>query len=556
MLKNKRLLSIGILALLTSMSTLTAQDLPEAIKAMDNGQLQQAKSLLEELIKQDPTAGINYYYLGDLYLKQNQVDAAKAIFNEGLQLKDNGSLNYIGLGQIDLLNKDAQGAILNFAKAQSKIKRKDYDQKLLVAQGYLTGENPNYEMAISIANEVLQDDVQNSSAFYVLGQGLLGKGEVQPAYDNFRHAVATNPENNAAKLALSLILQKSGSYSQASVQLEELIKSDLGFLPAYKALGDTYYYWSLKDKGQSNALQQKAEKAYQEYSAKNPQDVSATQDYVEFLLNTSTPSKAVVLLDQLAAKESGDDQWIYFIGHGYYQAGDYSKAIMYLQKNVDQSKAPSSELYFTLGSSYLLDKSSGEQNQQKALEYLNKAVAMDKNTSSQFNSLGVSLFRAKEYQKAIDVFKIATTDKTGSNYATDLYYIGLCYYSLADETQQDQATLVSQATKYFDSCLQSNPSIAEANFYKARANRLVSQDPVNYQLVFQGYDNYVNQIRKSQQLPDKTDTARLIEAYNWLGSYYANSEQNQKAIESFNMTLGLDSTNAYALKTIQALDGM
>ncbi|MHC5308852.1 tetratricopeptide repeat protein [Myroides sp. LJL116] len=556
MLKNKRLLSVGILALLSSMSTLTAQDLPQALKAMDNGQLQQAKSMLEELIKQNPTSGINYYYLGDLYLKQNQVDSAKTIFKEGLELKDNGSLNYIGLGQIDLLNKDAQGAILNFAKAQSKIKRKDYDQKLLVAQGYLTGENPNYDMAISIANEVLQDDVQNSNAFHVLGQGLLGKGEVQPAYDNFRHAVATNPENNAAKLALSLILQKSGSYSQASSQLEQLIQSDPSFLPAYKALGDTYYHWSLKDKGQSSALQAKAAKAYQEYSTKNPSDISATQDYVTFLLDTSTPSKAIVLLDQLASKESGDANWTAFIGQSYYKAGDYSKAISFLQKNLGQSQGASPEVYFTLGSSYLLDTSNGEQNQQKAYEYLNKAISLDKNTSSEFNTLGVSLFRSKEYQKAIEVFKIATTDKTGSNYAIDLYYIGLCYYSLADQGEQDQTNYVAQATKYFDACLQSNPSIGEANFYKARANRLISEDPANYQLVFEAYDNYVNQFRKSEQLPDKTDTARLIEAYNWLGSYYANSDQKQKAIESFNMTLGLDNTNEYALKTIHALDGM
>lgn len=552
MLKNKRLLTLGLFALLSGAPTLQAQDLEQAIKLIESGNLSKAKGLLNELIEQSPSQGLNYYYLGETYLQENQIDSAKAIFNKGLEVKDNGTLNYIGLGQIDLLNNDSQGAVLNFAKAQSKIKRRAYDQKLLVAQGYLTGSNPNYEMAISIAKEVLAEDVQNSQAFTVLGQAQFAKGDVQDAYGNFRHAVTTNPDNITAKLALALILQKSGGYEQSALQLEDLIKSDPDFLPTYKALGDTYYFWSLKNKAQSSYLQQKAAQAYKMYMDKKPGDLKATLDYVQFKMDTSSMADVSSILDQLYEQNPNNQELNLFIGQAYFQAKEYGKAVSILQNYLDKNPNSGADVYFELGASYLFVG----KEKQKALEYLNKSIAMDNSLSVKFNAIGVELFRKKEYLDAIDVFKIGASDTTGANFAYDLYYIGYCYYLLADESQPGQESYVEQSNIYFDKCIAANPSIFEAYFFKARANRLLSQDPNNYLLVVKSYSDFVQQIKASEQKLDNVDVSRLVEAYNWLGSYYANNDQDQKAIECFNMTLAMDQDNEYALQTLRALDGM
>src|SRR3546814_9847654 len=70
------------------------------------------------------------YYLGDIALKEGNQEAAKAAFQKGIQVDEKFQLNYVGLGRIDLLNKNALGAQDNFAKGEEQLRRKEKDNQI------------------------------------------------------------------------------------------------------------------------------------------------------------------------------------------------------------------------------------------------------------------------------------------------------------------------------------------------------------------------------------------------------------------------------------------
>lgn len=532
------------------------QDLGQAVQMLDKGQISQAKQALQAILKQQPDQGEAYYYLGNVYLQQGIVDSAKAQFDQGVALKNNGFLNYIGLGQLDLLQGNTSGATLNFAKAQSKIKRRDYDQKLLIAKAYLQGDSPDFVMARTIAQEVLQEDMQNVNAYMVLGQADLMQGKGQEAYDNYRQATLLQGDNQVAKLALALILQKSGGFAPGVQQIQEIIAADPNFGQAYKALGDTYYSWSLKDKANSKTLQDKANTAYLQYLNLVGDNPQGELDYVKFLLEVNKASEAVGFITTLKSKYPKDSSLNSLLARAYFLDQQYQEASVALEKVVSQDPNSSGQIYFDLASAYLLKPNASESDYKSALANFKIAVQKQASLSNSFNTLGVSLLREKKYALAIEVFKIATDNPQSDNYSADLYYVGYCSYLLAEESSDStQESLVDQSNLYFDKCLASGKYMVEANFYKARVNRLLSTQEKYYQEVYQGYNGFVQQMKKSTQELGKQDTQHLVEAYNWLGSYYANQEEYFKAKECFNITLSLDPNNSYALSTLKALEG-
>lgn len=553
----KNVFKSTLVVAILGVSSLQAQDLSQVKNWIAQQQYNKAKAALKDLIASEPSVGENYYFLGDVYLHQGMVDSAKSSFDKGIDLKDNGYLNYIGLGQIDLANKDTNAAALNFAKASSKIKSRDYNQRLLIAKAYLNADPAQTSEVFDIAKKILEQDPYNVEAYLVLGEVNALAGNNQESFNSYRQAAMLQGENSQAKLALALVTKKMRGYSASVTEIKEIIEAEPDFLPGYTALGQTYYQWSLHDKAKSAELQKKAKVAYENYFDKGGADFKQEIDYVTFLLDTNQGGQAISFIAQLQKKYPQDVSVAQLLPLAYYQAKDYQDAIVEFEKLVKNYPDVDSQVYFYLGSSYLLKSNASQSDYNKALDYLKTAMLKDSSVSTEFNSLGVELFRQKKYEWAISVFKVAIEDKQGDNYPADLYYIGYCSFLQAEDAPtEQQVALVDQANEYFDKCISTGKYLVEANFYKARANRLLSSEPKYYDLVFQGYDGFLQQMKKSTQELDKTDTERLVEAYNWLGSYYANQGDHFKAKECFNITLSLDQSNSYALKTLKALDGM
>src|ERR1700748_95672 len=98
-------------------SSVFAQSLPDAKKAIDAEQYQKAKSLLKNLTVTQPTKDENFFYLGWVYLKQDYIDSAKAAFDKGLAANPKSALSVVGLGAVDIVNNNQSSASANFDKA-------------------------------------------------------------------------------------------------------------------------------------------------------------------------------------------------------------------------------------------------------------------------------------------------------------------------------------------------------------------------------------------------------------------------------------------------------
>src|SRR3978361_180027 len=98
-------------------SSVFAQSLDDAKKAVDAEQFQKAKSMLKNLVTTESTKDENYFYLGWVYIKQDYPDSAKAVFQKGLNVNPKSALNYVGLGIVARLDKDQAGTTSNFNKA-------------------------------------------------------------------------------------------------------------------------------------------------------------------------------------------------------------------------------------------------------------------------------------------------------------------------------------------------------------------------------------------------------------------------------------------------------
>ena len=79
-----------------------AQTIEDARKSIDAEQFEKAKRELKSVIKAKPKEGRAFFFLGTIYLQQNQPDSAKVCFEEGKNTSDGAKLNLIGLGQWEL----------------------------------------------------------------------------------------------------------------------------------------------------------------------------------------------------------------------------------------------------------------------------------------------------------------------------------------------------------------------------------------------------------------------------------------------------------------------
>lgn len=119
----RKVFSIVILVL--GAYALSAQTLQDAQREIDNENYFKAKQVLFKLIK-DGTVSKNdaAYYLGNAYLKSDDVDSAKVFYQMVFNPDTRTALGYVANGRLALLGKDKVAAKQNFDRALQTSKSK------------------------------------------------------------------------------------------------------------------------------------------------------------------------------------------------------------------------------------------------------------------------------------------------------------------------------------------------------------------------------------------------------------------------------------------------
>ena len=133
--------AISLLLLLQS-TIISAQDLQSAIKLTRSEQFRKAGQSFELLVKRDPSNANVYFYYGENFLQKyfsdtltysfaEISDSAIRLFHVGIEKQQDNPLNYVGLGEIELIRKNKVSAQSYFDQALSFLPSKSNKQSYL-----------------------------------------------------------------------------------------------------------------------------------------------------------------------------------------------------------------------------------------------------------------------------------------------------------------------------------------------------------------------------------------------------------------------------------------
>lgn len=547
------------LALVAAGSVANAQDIKEAKKAIDAEQFQKAKTLLKSIIKAKPSDGEANFVLGTVYLNQSVVDSAKIYFLNGVEASDKKNLNYIGLGQIDLDNKNTAAAQANFALATKDMKRKDVDEYIYIGKAYTNSDNPDYNSAIASLKKALAIEPQNANALLAIGDAYYGANNQNEAYKAYRDAFTADPTLLRAKMQLGVLLKGAKSYDEAIKSFNEVIVLNANYGPVYRELAETYYKWGRNKPSTAKVNLQNAITNYEKYLSLTDYSLDSKMRHADFLILVKDYKSLETVANKMIAEDKVNPRIFRYLGYAAYENGNVDVAIKSLE---DYIKNPSNKVigsdYMYLGLAKIKKGTNAEGLVDQAsfdsgIANIKKAVELEPLVVEELGDYGKELFGKKQWAQAAAIYELSSSNSESKNYLTDNVYYGIAlYYANLDKkaTSPEVAADLAKADAAFDRVLVASPSYDEAYLYKGRIGNLLEKEDQ----IVKNYETYVANItaKGAEESSKPATVKKIVEAYNSIGASYANTDK-VKAVEYFNKALALDPTNAYASQSVKAL---
>lgn len=559
-MNKKNILSLVLLAM---GSVAFAQDIESAKKAIDAEQFEKAKSILKSMVKANPANGKANFLLGNVYLRQNIQDSARAVFQNGLTAKENGAFNYIGLGQLDLDNNNAQAAQFNFDQAVAGMKKKDIEQLVYIGQAYTQSDNPNYKKAIEVLNKAKAVSLNDPSMLIALGDAYFGDKNQNEAYASYRNAFDVN-KNLRAKTQLGVLLKSSRQFAEAKKAFDEVIALDATYAPAYRELAQNHYSWALNDSKNFKTHTADALQAYEKYMSLTDNSVSSKIRYAEFVYLAKDYPKLEKITSELRSKAKNNYQVNRLFGFSAYENGNNDAAIESINQYINRKDIKLvGRDYLYLGLAQLKKSTptvaEGQTPKvddalyQSAVANFKKAVELDKPMANDLNEIGKGYFDKKMYKYAAGIFEVATSNPNSKNYLYDNFFLG---YALYFDNFDKDAKLMNQADlkkaeQAFANVTVASPTTQDAHIYRARVNALLTEATAKEQMA-KSFEEFTKVVTTKGGDTLEKNKSKMVECYNELARYYGKTDK-VKAADFVAKALALDPADADALNLQKSL---
>ncbi len=516
-------IKLALLSMVVTLSASAQQTLKDAIRYSDREQYQKAKDILTGLVKTDQKSTDQYYYLGDVYLKNDQADSARYWFMQAVKQNENSALNYAGLGKVSMAGNPTEGKA-NFDKAVS-LAKKDGRIYAAIAEYYLGLDKPETAKALEYATKGAEVDPKNPWVKLVLGDAYFASNDGSKAIEQYKASLSLDPKSPQPLWKIGKLYLAAKNYDVGMQSFKDGLVLDADFAPIYREMGELYYRAKKFDK---------AIESYKKYLELRDKSDEADFRYASFLFLNEDYSNALTILNGLARKNFSNPVVYRLIGYSQYETKDYANAL----KNMDifWSKAEAKKIITQDYEYYgkILNKK-GEDS--LAVEYYYKALDKDTSRKELYGEIAAIWFVAKRYDKAAEAYqkKIdATKTATKSTaLANDYLSMGRSYMLDKNYTDADQA---------FASVIELKPDLPIGYVYRARAN--ANLDPKQEKALAKPYYEKFIDLAKSDTEKNKRE---LIEAYTYLGSYYLLvNKDKSKSDEAWNNVRTLDPTNKAA----------
>jgi len=555
----KKAITLG-LGLVVMGSASFAQSLNDAKKAIDAEQYQKATTMLKALVKSQASKGENYFNLGDVYLRMDYVDSARAVFTQGVAADPKNSLNYIGLGEADLFSNNPTSANTNFAKAVEVSSKKDYIPQLYIGKAYIATDKPDFTSALPYlqkADELDKDD-KDAETFVALGDYYALQKKNSEALQNYMRALNINGALLRAKVQIGRMYTESRAFPEAEAELQSAIAADANYGPAYREIAELYMQWANQVATEQAAKSALALTNYKKYLDLTDQSYESKLRYAQFLFYAKDFQTLEQVTSELATMNVNDPKSLVVSrlrGYSAYENKNYPKSLEYMNdfftKVKDTTRIVASD-YLYLGRALMQNG-----NDSLALKNIVKAVEKDSTNAEALEEVAMSLFKAKNYAKAGDVFAVAVkSNPNGKNTLTNSYYLGVAkYYDYALKERANQnpdKKILVDADSAFASIIKFKSDFALAYAYRARIAKYADDANNPKWLAVPYYDQLIQLVTVTKPELAASVPKELVEAYVYTGSYYAQTDK-EKGKDYLTKALAIDPQNAGAQERLKQL---
>lgn len=561
MIKKAITLSVGLVMM---GSAAFAQNIADAKRAIDAEQYQKATSILKGLTASQPKKGENFFYLGNVYLKINEIDSANAAFTSGAAAEPKFALNYVGLGNVELFNNNAAAAKSHFDNA-ANLGRKDYRTFLYIGKAYTSVPEPNFAEALPYLTKADELDVKDADeeVFIALGDYYALQKQNSQALQPYLRATMINDNNLRPTVQIGRMYTRAYNFADAENRLKQALEKDPNYGPAYRELAETQMEWSRSEPKRSKELQKSALDNYRKYLDLTDKSFESRLRYAQFLVYVNDFETLEEVAAGLAQDNESPNRELLIArlrGYSSYEVGKYPQALTFMQDVFEKGKSQPERIQ---PSDYAYLGKALSQGGQDSLAFLNvkKAVALDTTLSEDLVEIGKKFAADRKYLLAGEAFEIAAkSNATSPTTLTNYYYAGTYktthYRIQAQAKAEPSKTLLEEADKSFELLNKTTPEFEIAYLSRATIAKLMEEDPnAPVGLARPYYEQYIEQVTVKQPEKASASTKGLVEAYGYL-AYLLMDKEPAKAIELFNKVLALEPDNQYASDNIKYLNSV
>lgn len=558
---NKKAMTLSLGLAMVGTATF-AQSLDDAKKAIDAEQYQKATSMLKTLVSSQAGKGENYFNLGEVYLRTDYIDSARAVFTKGISADAKNPLNYIGLGEADLLSNNANSAKTNFAKAVEVSSKKDYIPQLYIGKAYLAGEKPNYAAALPYlqkADELDKND-KDAETFLAMGDYYAFQKKNSEALQAYLRALNINPNILRAKVQIGRMYKESRAFPEAESTLKEVIAQDPNYGPAYRELSELYNQWSFgaPDAEAKSAL---AIENYKKYLDLTDKSFDSRIRYAQILFYAHDFKDLEAETTALGAMAQNSPKALLVSrlkGYSAYENKNYPQALQYMNdffaKVKDTSRIVADD-YLYLGQAQM-------QNKQDSLAVKNimKAVSMDSTKVEALGDIAKSFYDQKNWKKAIETYTLVNKlNPNGKGSLYNNFYQGISLYfeyaaGLTAKTNPSKDLLVRADTS-FKHVAKVSPTTTDAYLWSGRALNLMEDENNPQGAMLVPYQTFIDSTEVSKTPQTPATKRNLVEAYNVVAGFASYKGDKDKARTYWSKSLAIDPQNATASAGIKSLTG-
>lgn len=516
---------------LMSATSLFSQSLSDAIKQTMNEQFEPADASFKALIQSNPGNGEFYFYYGENYFKNGNMDMANKMYQKGVDMNATNPLPYVGLGKVQWYQGKQADAKANFFKATTLAANKNATVLMKIADAYINAPTKNLADAFTLLDQAAKLEPKNPAVIILTGDAYLEQNNGSKAIEYYEKAAALDPKSVTAILCQGKLYRRSQNYPLALEFYKKASLIDSSFAPAYREKAEIYFL-----AGQNK----NASAQYKKYLELNP-NCDAKVRCAGILEEAKLYQESVDLTKEaLKCDPDTDPKKVYlyrYLSFDYFALKNYQdgkiNSDMFFQKVTPDVKLIPQDY------EYRAKFNSKAGNDSLAIIDYKKAMEMDTTRKDLNNDIANAYMNMKKYSDAINVYKKKVDNKTATK--ADYYGIGKAYYFSKDFVNADSsfAQLSRLDTAYYLGYL-----------WRAKTNAQIDNKNEKW-LAKPYYEKFVAKLK-----PEEKDNVKnyLIDAYTYLGANEATHKEYCKAKTFFTLISQLDATNANAKKFLESAE--